>query len=103
MDSFINNINPRALDEAINEELREQTERKILEIAKEIKAVYDEYNPDGSYLNISFFGDTLRVNNEFFRKDANKPIYASLDGEEFTSLPFAEIDEDEDEEDEEDD
>ncbi len=53
---------------------RKTCERLILEKLEEIKEIYKEYNPNGDYLALSIVGGWISVNNEYYDKDAEKPI-----------------------------
>lgn len=71
--------NTEALNEAINEKQRQETEKKILDLLAEIRDIYHEYCPEGNYLHMSIFNDSIDVNNDYFKGGCIKPINASLE------------------------
>ena len=66
---------------------REECERKILELIKQVCEVYFEYNPSGTYLKIAAMDGTIMFNNAYFAEDWQRPIDAFLNEEGvFTSI-----------------
>lgn len=53
---------------------RKQCEKKIRDLMIQIDNVYHEYNPDGTYINLSIVGDNLMANNRYYSDDADYPI-----------------------------
>lgn len=53
---------------------REECEKQIRDLMIQIRDVYKEYNPDGTYLSLAIVGDTLIANNKFYGDDADHPI-----------------------------
>lgn len=77
--------NTEALNEAINEKQRQETEKKILDLLAEIRDIYHEYYPEGNYLHMSILDDSINVNNDYYNGKHIKPIEASLDGRVYRS------------------
>lgn len=65
---------------------REECERTIIGLIQAAKTVYKAYAPDGDYLAMVIVGDTVLINNRFYDKDAETPIYALMNGDDFESL-----------------
>lgn len=62
---------------------REECEKKILELMKQIKKVANEYYGGGAYLSISIFEDGKMIAfNEDSYNDGEKPIDVYFRGEE---------------------
>ena len=63
---------------------REECEAKILDKCREIRELYRQYNPTGTYLSMTIVDDSIRFWNEYYNKDADKPInfWANDNGEE---------------------
>ena len=61
---------------------RKQCEKKIRDLMIQIDKVYHEYNPEGTYLNLSIVDDTLMANNSYYSDDADHPldIYYQIKG-----------------------
>lgn len=53
---------------------RKQLEREIVKKLKEIKKLYYEAYPEGDYLALCFFRNTLSFNNKYFYEDKEYPI-----------------------------
>ena len=53
---------------------REQCEKKIRHLMIQIDKVYHEYNPEGTYLNLSIVDDNLMAHNSYYSDDADHPI-----------------------------
>ena len=53
---------------------REQCEKKIRDLMMRIDKVYHEYNPKGTYLNLSIVDDNLMANNRYYSDDADHPL-----------------------------
>lgn len=83
--------NTEALNEAINERQRQETEKKILDLLAEIRDIYHEYYPEGNYLHMSILDDSISVNNDYYNGEHIKPIEASLYGRVYRS-DFIEFD-----------
>ena len=50
---------------------REQCEKKIRDLMIQIDKVYQEYNPEGTYLSLCIVGDFARVNNSYYSDDSD--------------------------------
>lgn len=61
---------------------RKQCEKKIRALMIQIDKVYHEYNPEGTYLNLSIVDDNLMANNSYYSDDADHPldIYYQIKG-----------------------
>ena len=67
---------------------RKECEEQILELLKEIREVYRDYNPQGEYLSMCLNSGSIHFNNAWFSKesDCKKPIEGWLNEQgEFTS------------------
>lgn len=53
---------------------REQCEKRIRDLMIQIDKAYHDYNPDGTYLNLSIVDDNLMANNRYYSDDADHPI-----------------------------
>lgn len=95
--------NTEALNEAINEKQRQETEKKILDLLAEIRDIYHEYCPEGNYLHMSILDGNIDVNNDYFKSGCIKPINASLDDGRIYRSDFMVFDTKDEKEDEDDD
>lgn len=95
--------NTEALNEAINEKQRQETEKKILDLLAEIRDIYHEYCPEGNYLHICILDGNIDVNNDYFKGGNVKPINASLDDGRIYRSDFMVFDKKYEKEDEDDD
>lgn len=55
---------------------RLQAENAIIDKLVEIVEIYHDYNPEGSYLSMSFVNGTVDVNNSYQMDDKKKPMDA---------------------------
>lgn len=53
---------------------RNECEKKLEDLMREMWETYQRYNPFGQYLAITFVGDRMSANNSYWDTDANKPI-----------------------------
>ena len=53
---------------------REECEKRILEKLKEIKEIYEEYNPNADYLSLFVRKDFLQFNNVYWAEDSKHPL-----------------------------
>ena len=71
---------------------RDECEAKIAEKLEEIKAIYQEYNPDGRYIHLSVTTEYISACNEYYLEDAKRPLdFRQYVGEELRSRPHGEV------------
>ena len=55
---------------------REECERAIIAKMKEIREIYEQYNPDGRRLSLFYIDDHYSVDNSYRTDDSDHPISA---------------------------
>lgn len=55
---------------------REETEQKLLELVRQIRAIYREYAGNARYLEVLIKKGNIHIYNEYWERDSDTPVKA---------------------------